>query len=126
MDSFSPEEMMIDPRLAEGRGLGQIRCSRKEQAKKGLVQQREWLREFARTNSMVYVTDTQEAVSATQIKKRPDLERIYERKRTLNDFDTLIVQDLSRLTRGGVQHGLEIFFKLKALGIRLVSPPSPT
>jgi hypothetical protein len=121
MDGMTSEEMQIDKRLAGGSGVGQIRCSRKEQAKKSLKQQQDWLREFARLNGMEYVTDMREAVSASQTKRRPDLDRIFERKRMFNDFDTLIVQDLSRLTRGGVTHGLELFFKFKALGIRLVS-----
>lgn len=121
MDPINPDEMKIDSRLAGGRSLGQIRCSRKEQAKKSLPQQREWLRTFAELNKMLHVDDMKEAVSASQIRRRPDLDRIFERKRLVNDFDTLIVQDLSRLTRGGATHGLQLLFKFKDVGIRLVS-----
>ncbi|HLL88513.1 MAG TPA: recombinase family protein [Tepidisphaeraceae bacterium] len=123
MDEFMllPEEMRIDPRLVGSRCVGQIRCSRKDQSVRSLPQQQAWLREFAAANSMVYVEDMKEAISASQTKKRPDLDRIYQRKSVINDFSVVVVQDLSRLTRGGAKHGLELYFKFKTLGIRLVS-----
>jgi hypothetical protein len=113
--------MSMESKLKGKRCIGQIRCSTKEQARKSLPQQQAWLREYAGEHGMTYVTDMKEAVSASQIKRRPDLQRIMQRKKTLNDFDVVLVQDLSRLTRGGTEHGLELYFKFKELGLRIIT-----
>ncbi|MGC4031358.1 MAG: recombinase family protein [Tepidisphaeraceae bacterium] len=112
---------MKESRLKGKRVLAQLRCSLKEKAKKSLEQQHEWLTQYTLDSGAIYVGEMKEAISASQTKRRPDLDRIIKRKQTINDFDTVLVQDLSRLTRGGVEHGLEIYFEFKRLGIQIAS-----
>jgi DNA invertase Pin-like site-specific DNA recombinase len=51
--------------------------------------------------------------------KRQDMEQLIQRKRTMDDFDVLLVQRLDRLTRGGADHGSWFEFECKRAGIHL-------
>lgn len=108
-------------KLQNRRCIALVRCSTGKQSKNSFPQQQEWLKTFAEENGMVYVGDRMEARSASQTRKRPDLDYLFKRKDTKDDFDTVLVQDLSRLTRGGLKHGLRLFFKFEDAGIRVVS-----
>jgi hypothetical protein len=46
-----------------------------------------------------------EGVSGSIPGARTDIDLIIDRKRRKNDFDVVVVQDFSRFTRGGLQHG---------------------
>jgi len=52
---------------------------------------------------------------------RSDIEQLIARKTDHDDFDVVLVHDLSRLTRAGVSHLHSIDFTMKAAGIELVS-----
>lgn len=52
--------------------------------------------------------------------KREDLKKIIERKKTLNDFDVLVLQRLDRLTRSGPDHGFWFRHECTCAGIQLL------
>jgi hypothetical protein len=70
---------------------------------------------------MVYVGELQEALAVSQTEKRPDVDYLLRRAREDHDFDTVLVQDLSRLTRGGLEHGLALYFEFKKVGVLIAS-----
>jgi hypothetical protein len=70
---------------------------------------------------MAYVGEMQEALGVSQTAKRPDIDYLIKRASQQRDYDTILVQDLSRLTRGGLEHGLELYFKFKSLGVLIAS-----
>jgi hypothetical protein len=98
-----------------------MRCSTNKGAENSLPQQTSWLRDVSDENGMIYVDELQEALGVSQTTNRPDIDYLIRRKMERNDFEVVLVQDLSRLTRGGVEHGLELYFKFKALGIFIMS-----
>ena len=107
--------------LKDRRCLALSRVSKRKQAKHGLPQQTAWLKEYAETNGMIWAGDMKESLAVSQTKKRPDVEKVLARKAALNDFDTVLVQDLSRLTRGGIEHGFDLYKRFKNAGILIVS-----
>lgn len=52
--------------------------------------------------------------------KRQDLRALLERKKTINDFDVLVIQRLDRLTRSGSDHGFWFEHECKCAGIQLL------
>ena len=51
---------------------------------------------------------------------RTDIDQIIARKKTADDFDVLLVQDMSRFTRGGAEHGMKLEYDLNAAGIEVI------
>src|SRR4051812_47695865 len=101
--------------------LGLVRCSTMKQADTSIPDQIAALRKFADDHGLI-ITDTiiLEGVSGSQPGNREDLQQITQRKRERNDFEVLLVQDTSRLTRGGMQHGNKIEFDFAAEGIEII------
>jgi hypothetical protein len=52
--------------------------------------------------------------------KREDLKKIIERKKTLNDFEVLVLQRIDRLTRSGPDHGFWFRHECTCAGIQLL------
>src|SRR5205085_10133720 len=50
-----------------------------------------------------------------------DLDELIRRKKEQDDFDVVLVQDASRLTRSGPAHGMHVLFELRSLGADVVS-----
>ena len=101
-----------------------VRCSTNEQEDTSIPDQLRVLHDYGQKHGMVHAGDDEKlqlgGVSGSNPGTRLDIEQIIERKRTLNDFDILLVLDISRLTRGGVEHGGKIEFDLAAAGIKIV------
>ncbi len=96
-----------------------VRCSTKGQADTSIVDQNHLCAAFEERNEMIYVdTMTLEGVSVSMPKTFID--QIIARKRTRNDFDVLLVQDTSRLTRSGMNHGAHLEWLLRAAGIEII------
>ena len=112
---------MADQNLSGRKCFALVRCSTKPQAGNSLPQQSSWLQDFADEHQMAYVGQLQEAFGVSQVESRPDINALLNRKRDFDDFDTVLVQDLSRLTRGGLEHGLSIYFEFRHAGIQIVS-----
>lgn len=99
-----------------------IRCSKDEQADTSPKDQAKVLHEYAAEHGMLHAGEdiVLEGISGSAPADRTDIELIISRKRARNDFDILLVQDFSRLTRGGVGHGSALQFDLATEGIEVV------
>ena len=105
-------------RLRGKRYIRFVRCSTKGQADTSIDDQLALLDKFARERGMVHVDDLiLEGVSGSL--PRQHFERLIDRKREREDFDVLLVQDISRLTRSGSKHGAKVE-SLEAAGIDVV------
>src|SRR4051812_11348943 len=112
---------MPDNNLSGRRCLALVRCSTKPQAGESFPQQSAWLRDFAEENQMTYVDERREALGVTQTERRPDIDYLLQRARNERDYDTLLVQDMSWLTRGGLKHGLSLYFLFESVGVLIAS-----
>ena len=108
--------------LQGGRYICLVRCSTNDQAQTSLPDQITLLHAYAEQRGMIHAGAdvVLDGVSGSNPGARSDLDAIVSRKRQQNDFDYLLVQDMSRLTRGGVEHGAKIEFDLNAAGIQLI------
>jgi hypothetical protein len=61
-----------------------------------------------------------DGVSGSIPGKRTDIEELLLRKHEKNDFDVVLVQDLSRFTRGGAEHGMKLEYDLRAAGVEVI------
>lgn len=97
------------------------RCSTAQQADTSIPDQLKLLRAYGDEQGMIY-TDSivLDGVTGSVPGARKDIEQIIERKKTANDFDVLLVQDMSRFTRGGAEHGMKLEFDLNAAGVDVV------
>src|SRR5688572_17248740 len=100
----------MDPQrsLKGKRYIALARCSTTEQAETSLPDQIKLLRAFGDRHGMIYVDEIARDVTGSIPGARTEFPELIERKREQNDFDTLLVQDTTRLTRSGVEHGFKI------------------
>jgi DNA invertase Pin-like site-specific DNA recombinase len=97
------------------------RCSTAQQADTSIPDQLKLLRAFGDEQGMHYIDSIiLDGVSGSVPGARNDIEQIIQRKKTANDFDVLLVQDLSRFTRSGAEHGMKLEFDLNAAGIEVI------
>lgn len=83
--------------------------------------QLELLNNHAEKLGMIYVDQVVlEGVTGSMPARREDLLKLFERKRTANDFDVLVLQRFDRLTRSGPDHGFWVEHECKLVGIRLM------
>jgi hypothetical protein len=108
-------------KLKGRRCIALIRVRRAKQAKNGLPQQASWLRSVADKEGMIWVDERKESLGVSQTTKRPDLDYLMARKKLKDDFDTIYLQDLSRLTRGGLEHGFDVYKMFKNAGILIAT-----
>ena len=99
-----------------------IRCSQDEQADTSPEDQSKVMGEYGVKNGMIHVDrDVKlEGVSASHPASRTDIDRVIGLKRLHEDFDVLLMQDFSRLTRGGIDHAGSIKWDLAKAGIEVV------
>src|SRR5689334_19453904 len=101
-----------------------VRCSTNEQEDTSIPDQLRLLHDYGQKHGMIHAGNDEElqlgGVSGSDPGGRLDIEQIIERKRALNDFSVLLVLDISRLTRGGVEHGGKVEYDLAAAGIKIV------
>jgi hypothetical protein len=110
-----------DNSYAGRRYLCQIRCSTNQQIDTSIPDQQKLLRAFGDQYDMIYVDSViLEGVTGSVPGARNDIEQIIQRKKTANDFDVLLVQDVSRLTRAGAEHGMKLKYDLAAAGIEVI------
>jgi hypothetical protein len=103
------------------RYIGLVRCSTDGQKDTSIPDQLALLRGFADKHGMIHVDDVlRGGVSGSKPGNRTDLDELVARKRDRNDYDILLVQDTTRLTRGGVEHGAKIEFEFTKVGVRIV------
>jgi hypothetical protein len=97
------------------------RCSTNQQADTSIPDQLKVLRAFGDENDMTYIDSIiLDGITGSVPGARTDIETIVQRKKTSNDFDVLLVQDLSRFTRSGPDHGMKLEYDLNAAGIDVI------
>ena len=113
---------MSDTSIYKGRRyVCLVRCSTAEQADTSIPDQLKLLRAFGDQHGMVFVDQVVvEGVTGSVPGARTDIADIIERKRDNDDFDVLLVQDVSRLTRAGAEHGMKLKYDLSAAGIEVL------
>ncbi len=112
---------MKQPSLEGKRYIALARCSTAGQADTSIPDQLTLITAFANEHRMLHVADvTLDGVSGSVPGARKDIDQIIRRKKTLNDFDVLLVQDTTRFTRGGIAHGNKLEWELNAAGIQVV------
>jgi hypothetical protein len=94
------------------------RCSSGPQIATSITNQRKTteqaIKEF---NLFVVKEEDLEGVTGSIPGNRDDIDRIIARKRNLNDFKILVVQDATRFTRAGQGHGQKLLYELRSVGI---------
>lgn len=112
---------MKPPTLEGKRYIALARCSTAGQADTSIPDQLQLINTFANENQMIHVSDVElDGVTGSIPAARTDIDQIIQRKKTKNDFDTLLVQDTSRFTRGGIAHGSKLEWDLKSVGIQVI------
>ncbi|HEY1686477.1 MAG TPA: recombinase family protein [Tepidisphaeraceae bacterium] len=108
-------------KYAGKRYLCLARCSTNQQADTSIPDQLKLLRAFGDENGMIY-TDSivLDGVSGSIPGARIDIEQIINRKKKSDDFDILLIQDMSRFTRSGANHGAKLEYDLNAAGIEVI------
>ena len=97
------------------------RCSTAQQADTSIPDQLRLLRAFGDENEMVFVDQVVlDGVTGSIAGARSDIEQIIARKNNRNDFEVLLVQDMSRLTRVGAEHGMKLEYDLNAAGVEVI------
>lgn len=103
------------------RCIALARCSTPGQIDTSIDEQLNLLEQFARDQQMVIVDRiTLGGVSGSIPANRHELDVLVQRRTERQDFDVLLVQDPTRLTRSGPAHGLYIVHKLRSVGVRVV------
>src|SRR5689334_17972941 len=98
-------------RLRGRRFVAIVRCSTAGQAETSIPDQLAVIRNFANRYGMVEVDVIELAgVSGSIPGNREDLQALLDRKRDRDDFEVLLLQDTTRLTRGGSMHGMKTEF----------------
>ena len=112
----------MDQRALQGKCyIGLLRCSTHGQADTSIVDQRRVLEAFARDQGLVHVDDVVlGGVSGSLPGARDDIPQLIERKKRADDFDLLVVQDTSRLTRAGIKHVHHLEWMLNSAGIKVL------
>jgi len=101
--------------------LGLVRCSTQQQVDTSIPDQLKLLRAFGDDHGMQYVDSVVVGgVTGSVPGARTDVAEIIERKNTADDFDVLVVQDVSRLTRAGAEHGMKLKYDLASAGIDVI------
>ncbi|HEY8668167.1 MAG TPA: recombinase family protein, partial [Tepidisphaeraceae bacterium] len=97
------------------------RCSTAQQADTSNPDQLKLLRAFGDEQQMQYVDSViLDGVTGSVPGARTDIAQIIARKNEKNDFDVLLVQDMSRFTRSGAGHGMTMEYALNAVGIDVI------
>ena len=98
-----------------------VRCSTAQQTDTSIPDQLKLLRAFGDEHDLVHVDDVVlDGVSGSVPGARTDINDIIRRKSARDDFDVLLVQDMSRFTRGGAEHGMKLEYDLNAAGIDVI------
>ena len=110
-----------DHQYAGRKYLCLVRCSTNQQADTSIPDQLKVLRAFGDENEMHYIDSViLEGVTGSVAGARTDIDQIIARKKANNDFDILLVQDLSRFTRVGAEHGMSLEYALNTAGIDVI------
>jgi DNA invertase Pin-like site-specific DNA recombinase len=107
------------------RCIALLRCSSKGQVDTSIDAQRVLIEQYAREHEMVLVdTVSLDGVSGSEPGTRSEHSELVQRKKERDDFDALLVHDVSRLTRVGPRHGMSLLNMLGEVGVEVISVTS--
>ena len=87
----------------------------------GIERQIQAIRQLGEQLGMTCVDEVRVAgVNGITPVMREDLQNLLIRKQEKNDFDVLIMEDFSRLTRAGLDEGYQIEAEFEKYGVRIV------
>src|SRR3974377_1381347 len=93
------------------RYIGLARCSSPGQVDTRIDKQLRLIENFGREQGMHCVDRITLGVTGSVPGARSDLDELVQRKKDQDDFDIVVVQDLSRLTRSGGAHGMHVLLE---------------
>ncbi len=112
----------VESSLEGVRYVALARCSTVGQADTSIDDQLKAIHAFGERHGMVAVDEIRlEGFSGSLPSGRTDIAELIHRKETQDDFDAVVVFDLSRFTRSGIRHGFKTESDLLAVGIQLLS-----
>src|SRR5687767_485084 len=113
---------MRDKELKGKRYIALARCSSAAQIDTSIDEQIKLIEHFGRANAMKCVGKvTLGGVTGSVPGVRDDIDQLIQRKQEKNDFEVVVIQDATRLTRSGIAYGMHILYRLRAVGLLLVS-----
>ncbi|HZZ41643.1 MAG TPA: recombinase family protein [Tepidisphaeraceae bacterium] len=109
---------MFNHKIKGARCVVLKRCSSPPQVETSIANQGRTVEFCAAANDLKIVWEKPlEGVSGSIPGNRQDIDEIIARKRRLNDFTLLVIQDVTRFTRAGLGHGQKLLYELRAAGI---------
>ncbi len=114
---------MNDPALFGKQYISLLRCSTKGQADTSIDDQRRLVTTFATSQNMVFrdevaLEGVSGSIAANLDKVIADLVR---RKKERDDFEVIVVQDLSRFSRSGATHTAKLRYDLEQVGVDIIA-----
>jgi hypothetical protein len=111
----------MNQQLRGKRYIAYARCATVDGSASKLCEQVRRIREFGNTLGMRCVDEIRIAgVSGFSPALRPDLRELLVRKGERDDFDVLIMEDVARLTRTGLEGAREIEAEFGRCGVQIV------
>ncbi len=98
-----------------------VRISTEEQNDENQLQT---MREWAERRDWTISTEFVVVASAWRGNHHPELNRLFDAANS-GDFDLVAIRDLARMSREGIWHTLDIWRRLQAFGVGLVSLQEP-
>ncbi len=102
------------------RYIALARCSSPGQVDTSIDEQLRLIESFGRGHGMRCVDRITLGVTGSVPGARSDIDELVRRKKEQDDFDVVVVQDATRLTRSGPAHGMHIPFELRSVGADVV------
>lgn len=115
---------MSDSAFKGLRCLGLCRASSDKQTHASIPQQVELLQKVCDDRQMHWVGYEKEIISGSEPGNRDDLARLMRRKKTHDDYDVLMFQDRSRLTRAGQEHAAWLKVEFGRIGVKVIATTS--
>lgn len=103
------------------RYIALARCSSPGQVDTSIDEQLRLIEHFGRAQGMSCVDRITLGITGSVPGARSDIDELIRRKKEDDDFDVVVVQDATRLTRSGPAHGMHILFELRSVGADVVS-----
>ncbi len=105
------------------RYICQVRQSNDSQGTSSTDAQLQWMHDIGRQLGMVLADDVVlSGVTGSLPGKRQDIEELFRRKTSNDDFEVLMIQRVDRSTRGGVAHGMWFEHECARRGITVIYP----
>ena len=99
---------MGSKKLQGKRFIALARCSSPGQVDTSIDEQLRLIENFGRENGMRCVDRITLGVTGSVPGARTDLDELVRRKKEQDDFDVVLIQDATRLTRSGPQHAMHV------------------